>query len=119
MPVFHRTVTFPVELSAPDAVAADRDVLDHAVAAVQHVEARDTAGSLTIGKLTVTDAPPAPTYPRWTVTYGHGEHATAQVFAWLAEGSAVDSRLVRGMWVHRPVAAEQAETPLDPNARTR
>lgn len=105
MPVFHRTVTFPVELSAPDAVAADRDAMDHAVAAVQHVEARDTAGSLTIGKLTVTDAPPAPTYPRWRVVYGCGPRALQQVCAWLAEGRAVDSRLVRGLWVHRPAAA--------------
>lgn len=105
MPVYRRTVTFPVELTAPDAVAADRDAMDHAVAAVQHVEARDTAGSLNIGKLTVTDAPPAPTFPRWLVVYGQGERATAQVRAWLAEGNAVDSRLVRGMWVHRPVTA--------------
>lgn len=103
MPVYHRTVTFPVELTAPDAVAADRDAMDHAVAAVQHVEARDTAGSLNIGKLTVTEPPPAPTFPRWTVVYGCGGHAMAQVLAWLADGNAVDSRLVRGLWVHRPV----------------
>jgi len=110
MPVFTREVRFPVQLSAPDAVAADRDAMDHAVAAVQHVEARDTSGALCVGKLTVTVPPPAPTYPRWTVVYGQGEHAMAQVLAWLAEGSAVDSRLARGMWVHRPVPREQPGT---------
>ena len=110
MPVFTREVRFPVQLSAPDAVAADRDAMDHAVAAVQHVEARDVSGSLTIGKLTVTVPPPAPTYPRWTVVYGCGEHAMAQVLAWLAEGNSVDSRIVRGTWVHRPVPREQAGT---------
>jgi len=110
MPVFRRQVTFPVELTAPDAVAADRDAMDHAVAAVEHVYARDTAGSLSVGKLTVTVPAPAPTYPRWTVVYGQGEQATAQVLAWLAEGRSVDSRLVRGMWVHRPVTREQTGT---------
>jgi hypothetical protein len=110
MPVYHRTVTFPVELTAPDAVAADRDAMDHAVAAVQHVEARDTTGALSVGRLTVAVPPPVPVYPRWTVAYGQGEHAMAQVLAWLAEGSAVDSRLARGMWVHRPVPREQPGT---------
>lgn len=113
MPVYTRQVTFPMELTAADPVAADRDAMDHAVAAVQHVEARDTAGSLNIGKLTVTVTvtvpAPAPTYPRWTVVYGHGERAMAQVAQWLAEGG-VDSRLVRGLWVHRPAVREQPGT---------
>jgi len=100
MPVYRRQVTFPVELTAPDAVAADRDAMDHAVAAIQHVEARDTSGSLSVGTLTVTDAG-----PRWVLVYGHGQRAAASVAEWLAAG-AVDSRLVRGMWVHRPAVRD-------------
>lgn len=50
-----------------------------------------------------------PANPRYIVVYGHGERATAQLGAWLAQG-AVDSRLVRGLWVHRPATREQSGT---------
>ena len=104
MPVYRRTVTLPLELTAANPAAADRDALDLAEAAAQQVEDRDVTGALSVGKVTVT----AP-QPRYVVVYGHGERATAQLGAWLAQG-AVDSRLVRGMWVHRPAGAERPES---------
>lgn len=110
MPVYTRRVTFPVHLTARDADCADRDALDLAEHAAQQVEDRDTAGTLSVGKVTVTVPFPEPAFPRWTVVYGQGERAMAQVCAWLAEGDAVDSRLVRGLWVHRPAASGQAGT---------
>lgn len=99
MPVYHRTVTLPLELSAQSPAAADRDALNLAEAAAQQVEDWDVTGALSVGKVTVTHP-----QPRYIVVYGHGERATAQVGAWLT-GGGVDSRLVRGVWVHRPVTA--------------
>lgn len=56
---------------------------------------------------------PAPRAPRemsapaqYTAAYGGAPLATAKVAQWL-EAGAVDSRLVRGMWVHRPAARTQ------------
>lgn len=108
MPVYTRRITFPLQLTARDADSADRDARDLAESAAQRLEDRDPAGALSVGKVTVTIPFPEPTFPRWTVVYGHGEHATAQVLAWLAEGAAVDSRIVRGLWVHRPVPGGQS-----------
>jgi len=102
MPVYRRTVTLPLELTAADPAAADRDALDLAQAAAQQVEDRDVTGALSVGKVTVTRP-----QPRWTVVYGHGPRATEQVGVWLPE-SGVDSRLVNGLWVHRPATREQA-----------
>jgi|GEM_PF-6563142 len=110
MPVYTRRITFPLQLTARDAASADRDARDLAESAAQRLEERDPAGALSVGKVTVTVPFPEPAFPRWTVVYGQGEHAMAQVCAWLAEGSAVDSRLVRGLWVHRPVPCEQPGT---------
>lgn len=104
MPVYRRTVTLPLELTAANPAAADRDALDLAEAAAQQVEDRDVTGALSVGQVTVTA-----TQPRYVVVYGHGERATAQLGAWLAQGG-VDSRLVRGLWVHRPATREQSGT---------
>ena len=38
----------------------------------------------------------------YVAAFGHGPLALAKVAQWLAEGRAVDSRLVRGTWVHKP-----------------
>lgn len=104
MPVFTRRVMFPLQLTARDAASADRDALDLAEAAAAQVEERDVAGTLTVGKVTVTKPFPEPSFPRWIIAYGQGEGAMGLVAQWLAEGKGVDSRLVRGLWVHRPVA---------------
>lgn len=104
MPVYTRRITFPLQLTARDEASADRDARDLAEAAAQQVEDRDVAGAVSVGKVTVTVPFPEPTFPRWIVAYGRGERAMALVAQWLSEGKGVDSRLVRGLWVHRPTA---------------
>jgi len=104
MPVYRRTVTLPLELTASNPAAADRDALDLGEAAAQQVEDRDVTGALSVGKVTVSHP-----QPRWIVVYGRGQRATAQVGAWLAS-SGVDSRLVNGLWVHRPATRDQVGT---------
>lgn len=108
MPVYTRFIAFPVTLTAENEVAADRGAMDHAIAAVQHIEGRDVTGSLTVGKITATPPAlaPAPARAEWLVAYGRGPLAMERVARWLAEGRAVDSRLVRGTWVHKPVGPD-------------
>jgi hypothetical protein len=105
MPVYTRHITFPIELTAVDAAAADRDAMDHAIAAVQHIEARDVTRSLTVGLVTVTAPKPARARADYLVAYGTGPLAMAKVDGWRLAGLEVDSRQVRGTWVHRPVSA--------------
>jgi hypothetical protein len=102
MPVYTRFIAFPVELTAADDVSADRDAMDHAIAAVQHIEARDVTGSLTVGQVAVTG--PARVRADYLVAYGSGPLALAKVQEWRAAGLEVESREARGGWVHRPVA---------------
>lgn len=103
MPVYRRTVTLPLELTAPDPAAADRDAMDLGEFAAEAAAEHDVSGALSVGRLTVTTPPPVPA-PRWIVVYGAGERATAQVCAWLTEGG-VDSYKRGGLWVHRPATA--------------
>jgi len=108
MPVYTRTVTFPLELTAADDASADRDAMDHAIAAVQHITGRVAAGSLTVGQLTVSG--PARAHADHLLAYGTGPLAMAKVEQWRAGGLEVDSREVRGTWVHRPVQASAPES---------
>jgi hypothetical protein len=110
MPVFIRYVAFPVELTADDEAAADRDAMDHAIAAAQHIEARDVTRSLTVGLVTVTAPRPARARADYLVAYGTGPLAMAKVDGWRQAGLQVDSRQVDGLWIHRPVKAPAPET---------
>jgi hypothetical protein len=101
MPVYTRVIAFPVELTAADDLSADRDAMDHAIAAVQYIETRDVTGSLTVGKLTVTG--PAAARADYLVAYGSGPLALAKVDEWRSAGLEVESRDVGGLIVHRPV----------------
>lgn len=118
MPMFTRIVRFPMTVTADDAKAADVFARDQAEAAADAIEARDTAQTIAVGRVSVTrpgeqpEPPrtPAPAKADYLAAFGHGPLALAKVTQWLAEGRAVDSRLVRGGWVHRPVQAHAPET---------
>lgn len=111
MPLYTRIIKFPITLTAPDAKAADTFARDQVEAVIEGLEARDTAQTIAVGRVSVTrpgDQPepartPAPARAEQLTAYGCGPLARNRVARWLAEGRAVDSRLVRGGWVHRPV----------------
>lgn len=110
MPLFTRIVGFPMTVTAPDGKAADVYARDQVEALVDGLEQRDITRTLAVGRVSVTrpgDQPkptptPAPARAEQLTAYGHGPLAVNRVARWLAEGRAVDSRLVRGTWVHKP-----------------
>ena len=116
MPLYTRIVKFPITVTAADAQGADQFARDQVEAVVDGLEARDVTQTLAIGRISVTrpgDQPapaPTPAKAECVAAFGRGPLARAKVAEWLSEGRAVDSRLVRGGWVHRPVQAPAPET---------
>ena len=108
MPMFTRLIAFPMTVTANDAGGADTFAREQVEAVVDGLEARDVTQTLAVGRVSVTrpgDQPTtAPAKAEYLAAFGHGPLALAKVAQWLAEGRSVDSRLVRGGWVHRPVA---------------